>query len=156
MAVLPFCWPVYLTGLMIALAVSTRVRTQIEARGALLLAMIRVCAIAVAGFALVALVDDGVTIETAVAVKVGTVVALLVPWRATERAIAATSAVVSAAIVAFTVMVAAAREAVWGAHVGVVAASAVFAGCVWWWIELVVSDRRVVMARQRDQIADLE
>jgi hypothetical protein len=102
----------------------------------LLLVLIRGCAIALAVFALVTLVDDGVTIETAIAVKVGTVIALLVPWRGTERAIASTSVVASAGVIAFTVIVASARYAVWGAYVGVVAACAMFVGCAWWWIEL--------------------
>jgi hypothetical protein len=136
MAVIPFAWPPYLAGLLIALTASARVRKEIEARGMLLLVMIRFSAIALAAFALFALVDDGVTIGTAIAVKVGTVVALVVPWRGTERAIAATAALASAAIVVFTVMVANERLAVWGADVGVVAASAMFVGCAWWWIEL--------------------
>lgn len=143
MAIVPFTWPVYLAGLMIALTVSTHVRKEIESRGKLLLVMIRFSAIALAAFALVTLVDDGVTIETAVAVKVGTVVALLVPWRATERAIAATSAIVSATLIAFTAMLAFDRHSVWGAHVGVVAASSLFVGCVWWWVELLCAEARV-------------
>ena len=143
MAVIPFAWPPYLAGLLIALTVSTRVRREIESRGVLLLVMIRGCAIALAVFALFALVDDGVTIETAVAVKVGTVVALLVPWRGTERAIAGTSAVVSAALIVFTAMVASARHAAWGTYVGVFAASSLFVGCLWWWIEMLCADARV-------------
>ena len=143
MAIIPFAWPPYLVGLMIALTVSTTVRKDIESRGAMLLVMIRGCAIAVAGVALVTLVDDGVTIETAVAVKVGTVIALLVPWRATEHAIAATSTVVSGALIVFTLAVAHARYAVWGAHVSVVAACALFVGCAWWWIELHLDMRKV-------------
>ena len=143
MAFIPFAWPVYLVGVMIAMTVSSLVRKEIESRGKLLLVMIRFTSIAVAAFALLALVDDGVTIETAVAVKVGTVIALLVPWRATERAIAATSAIVSAALIAFTAMIALDRHAVWGAHVGVVAASLPFVGCVWWWVELLCAEARV-------------
>jgi hypothetical protein len=141
MAIVPFAWPPYLVGLMITLTVSTQVRRQIESRGVLLLVLIRGTAIAVAVVALVALVDDGVTIETAVAVKVGTVIALLVPWRATERAIAATSAVTGFAIIAFTMMIALDRHAVWGASVGVVAASLLSIGCVWWWLELWWAER---------------
>jgi|GEM_PF-5840410 len=147
MAIVPFAWPPYLAGLLIALTASTRVRREIESRGMLLLVMIRGCAIALAVFALFALVDDGVTIETAVAVKVGTVVALLVPWRGTERAIAGTSAVVSAALIVFTVIVASARHAVWGTYVGVFAASSLFVGCAWWWIEMVVEMRTVRTSR---------
>lgn len=150
MAIVPFTWPVYLVGVMIVWTVSTPVRNEIESRGKLLLVTIRFSAIALAGFALVALVDDGVTIETAVAVKVGTVVALLVPWRATERAIAATSAIVSAAVIAFTAMLAFDRHSVWGAHVGLVAASALFVGCVWWWVELLCVEARVKSPASRD------
>jgi hypothetical protein len=136
MAIIPFAWPPYIAALLIALTVSSRVRREIEARGVLLLALIRFSAIALAGFALVSLVDDGVMIETAIAVKVGIVIALLVPWRGTERSIAATSVVTSAALIAFTLIVANARYAAWGASVGVVSACALFAGCVWWWLEL--------------------
>jgi hypothetical protein len=143
MAIIPFAWPPYLAALMIALTVSTTVRKEIESRGALLLVLIRFSAVAVAGFALVTLVDDGVTIETAIAVKTGTVVALLVPWRATERAIASTSVLVSAALIVFTGLIACEPRAVWGAHVGVLAASSMFVGCVWWWVELWCSDRAI-------------
>jgi hypothetical protein len=125
------------------MTVSTRVRREIESRGKLLLVMVRGCAIAVATFAMITLADDGVTIVTAVAVKVGTVVALLVPWRATERAIAATSVVVAAALIAFTLTIAHARYAVWGTYVGVVAACAMFVGCAWWCIELHLDMRNV-------------
>ncbi|MFN0249257.1 MAG: hypothetical protein ACKV2T_20400 [Kofleriaceae bacterium] len=141
MAIVPFAWPPYLVGMMIALTVSTRVRRQIEARGVLLLVLIRGSAVAVAVVALVALVDDGVTIETAIAVKIGTVVALLVPWRATERAIAATSAVAASAIVAFTTLIAVDRHAAWGASVGVFAAGMLAIGGVWWWLELWWAER---------------
>lgn len=143
MAVIPFAWPPYIAALLIALTVSTRVRKEIESRGMLLLVLIRFSAIAVAVFALVTLVDDGVTIETAVAVKMGTVIALLVPWRGTERAIAGTSVVVAAAMIVFTAVIAAARYSVWGAYVGVFAACAMFVGCAWWWGELVCAERRV-------------
>lgn len=143
MAIIPFAWPPYLAGVMIAMTVSTRVREEIESRGVMLLVLIRGTAIAVAAFALVSLLDDGATIATAVGVKVGTVVALLVPWRATERAIAATSAVTSAALIAFTVSIASARHAAWGASVGVLAACALFVGCTWWWIELHLDMRKV-------------
>lgn len=136
MLVLPFTWPVYLAGLLIAVTVSTRVRRQIEARGAALLVMIRMTAIGLAVFALHSFVDDGVTIGAAIAVKVGTVIALVVPWRATERAIAATSTLTAIAIVAFTAAVAVSRDAVWGAWVGLVAACALALGCAWWWSEL--------------------
>lgn len=143
MAVIPFAWPPYIAALLIALTVSTRVRKEIESRGMLLLVLIRFSAIAVAVFALVTLVDDGVTIETAVAVKMGTVIALLVPWRGTERAIAGTSVVVAAAMIVFTAVIAAARYSVWGAYVGVFAACAMFVGCAWWWGELLCAERRV-------------
>ncbi|MGE3762681.1 MAG: hypothetical protein AB7L94_10525 [Kofleriaceae bacterium] len=143
MAIVPVAWPPYLAGLMIALTVSSTVRREIEARGALLLVMIRFSAIAVAGWALVALVDDGVTIATAIAVKIGTVVALLVPWRATERAIAATSVVTSAALIVFAWLLAHDRHAVWGAYASVIAASSLFVGCVWWWVELWCAEARV-------------
>lgn len=155
MVIIPFAWPPYVAGILIALTVSSRVRKDIESRGVLLLAMIRFCAIALAAFALFALVDGGVTIETAVAVKVGTVVALLVPWRGTERAIAATSVVVAAALIAFTAMIANERYAVWGAYVGVLAASAMFVGCAWWWIELVVSEARVKRHEVRGARAEM-
>lgn len=141
MLVLPFTWPVYLAGLLIAVTVSTRVRRQIEARGAALLVMIRMTAVGVAVFALHSFVDDGVTIGAAIAVKVGTVIALVVPWRATERAIAATSTLTAIAIVAFTAAVAVSRDAVWGAWVGLVAACALVLGCAWWWIELWWAER---------------
>lgn len=143
MAVLPFAWPPYLAGLMIALVAMAAVRKDIEERGAWLLVLVRGTAIGVAVVALVTLADDGVTMETAIAVKVGTVVALLVPWRATEQAIAATASVVAASIVAFTFAIANARLTVWGAWVGVAAASAMLVGCVWWWIELRIAARRV-------------
>lgn len=142
MVIVPFSWPVYLAGLMIALTVSTTIRREIESRGACLLAMIRFSALAVVGFALVTLVDDGATIATAVAVKLGTVIALLVPWRGTEMAIATTSVVVSAVLVAFTAMIALEPLAVWGAHVGVIGASSLFVGCVWWWVEMVCANAR--------------
>lgn len=142
MLVLPFCWPVYIMGLLVALTVSTRARRQIEARGALVLVLIRFTAIAVAGFALVTLVDDGVTIETAIAVKLGTVIALLVPWRATERAIACTCTITALALSAFTASIALSREAVWGAWVGLCAACALLVGCAWWWIELACVERQ--------------
>jgi hypothetical protein len=143
MAAIPFTWPMYLAGVMIAMTVSSTLRKEIESRGTLLLVMIRFTAIAVAAFALLALVDDGLTIETAVAVKVGTVMALLVPWRGTERRIAATSAIASAAMIAWTTMIALDRHSVWGAHVGVFAASSLFVGCVWWWVELLCAEARV-------------
>jgi len=149
MAIIPFAWPPYLAAVMIAITVSTRVRKEIESRGALLLVLVRFSAIAVAAFALLTLVDDGVTIETAIAVKVGTVVALLVPWRGTERAIAGTSVVVSAALIAFTAMIAHERYAVWGAYLAVVAASSLFVGCTWWWVELLCAERRVKRSANR-------
>lgn len=151
MAFVPIAWPPYIAALLIALTAATRVRKEIEARGVTLLALIRFSAIALAGFALFSLVDDGVMIETAIAVKVGTVIALLVPWRGTERAIATTSVVTSAAIVAFTAWIASKTLAVWGAHVGVVCASALFVGCVWWWLELWWDARRL-RVRARDRV----
>jgi len=135
-ALVPYAWPPYVVGLMIALVASARVRGVIEARGALLLALVRFVAIAVAGFALVSLLDDGVMIETAVAVKISTVIALLVPWRGTEAAIATTSVVTAAGIAVFTALVARDPLAVWGAFVGVGAACVLLVGCVWWWIEV--------------------
>jgi hypothetical protein len=143
MAIIPFAWPPYLAAMFIAFTASARVRKEIEARGAQLLVLIRVSAIALAVFALVALVDDGVTIEAAIAVKVGTVVALVVPWRGTERAIAMTSVVVSVGLILFTGGIALEPHAVWGAYAGLACASSLFVGCVWWWVELWCADRRV-------------
>ncbi len=144
MVIIPFTWPVYLAGVMIAISVSSRIRAQIEARGKLLLVMVRFTAISVAACALFAAIREGVTIETAIAVKAGTVIALLVPWRATERAIAATCVFVALGAIAWTAIIALDPKAVWGAHVGVVGAVALFVGSVWWWVELFVSDHKTV------------
>jgi len=148
MVLFPFVWPPYLVGLFIALAAAAnpdRLRTQ----GVGLFMLIRVSAVGLAGSVVLEMLDGQIGLEGLVAVGFG-IAAFAVTWRPpTEVAVAGISILAATGSFAFTLVLAHARLAVWGADLAAFAAGGLVLGALWWFGEALWARRvaRVVQTR---------
>lgn len=137
MVMVPFLWPVYLVGMVIALAAGTH-RDAVRVYGTALLVVLRVSAFVVAGSVVFEMIDAQVGLEAMVVVAVAGLV-FAATWRPpTELAVAGNSALAATGSFAFTLAVALERLAVWGAYVAVIAAGVLLAGTLAWCLETLV------------------
>ncbi|MBA3453774.1 MAG: hypothetical protein H0T42_11835 [Deltaproteobacteria bacterium] len=140
MVMVPFVWPVYLVGMLIALAAGTH-RDAVRIYGAALFLLLRVTAFGVGGCVLFEIIDGQIGGEAVLIIGIAWLV-FAATWRTpTDRAVAANSALAAAGSFAFTLAVALERLAVWGAHVAVVAAGVLLAGTLAWCLETLVRPR---------------
>lgn len=140
MVLFPPVWPVYLVGLVLALAALAR-GDAIRLAGRTFFMLIRGTAIGWGGFALWSIIQGHVQLDGVLIVAVaGFLVAIT--WRpATELAVAAIGILVGLGVVAFTGMIALEPLAVAGAYVAVVAAAGLTAGSIAWTLEVLWSQR---------------
>jgi len=131
MAVFPFAWPPFLVGMFVALAAGPRPEA-VTGYGAALFLVIRVSAVGLAGSVLLAMLDAQIAAEGVLAIAIS-IAAFAVTWRRpTEVAVAGISVLAAGGSFAFTLALAHARLAVWGAHVAAAAAGALVLGALWW------------------------
>jgi len=137
MVMVPFLWPPYLVGMMVALAAAGH-ENGARAYGTGLFMLIRISAFGVGGSLLFEMIDGQLGAEGLIVVGIA-VLAFLATWREpTERAVAANSAMAAAGSFAFTLAIALERLAVWGAYVAVIAAGVLLAGTLAWCLETLV------------------
>ena len=131
MVMVPFLWPVYLVGLLIALAAAVRPEA-IAVRGTALFMLIRGSAIGLAGAMLFEILDGNIGVEALVVIAI-CVAAFGVTWRRpTEVAVAGVSVLAAGGSFAFTLVLSSARLSAWGAHVAAIAAGVLALGTVAW------------------------
>lgn len=134
---IPFVWPPYLVGVVVALAAAAHERGD-RGSGASLFMLIRITAFCVGASTLFEMIDHQLGAEGLIVIVLAVLV-FMATWRPlTERAVAANSAVAAAGSFAFTLAVALERLAVWGAYVGVIAAGVLLAGTLAWCLETLV------------------
>lgn len=137
MVMVPFLWPPYLVGMMVALAAAAR-ENGARAYGTGLFMLIRISAFGLGGSLLFEMIDGQVGAEGLIVIGIAAL-AFLATWREpTERAVATNSAMAAAGSFAFTLAIALERLAVWGAYVAVIAAGVLLAGTLAWCLETLV------------------
>lgn len=146
MVVFPFVWPPYLVGMFVALAAGARPEA-VGSYGAALFLVIRVSAIALAGSMVFEMIEHQIWREALIAIAIS-IAAFAVTWRRpTEVAVAGVSVLAAGGSFVFTLAIAFARLAVWGATVAAIAAGALVVGTLWWFGEALWA-RRVARCTQ--------
>ncbi len=139
--VLPWVWPLYLGGVLIACAAAAARSHSQRGHGAALFWMVRGCAAVVCVLAVKAVIDGEVAAAIVLVIAVAFVVAT---WRApTEVAIVSVSVLVASLVALWGLVLASDPKAVWGAYVTVVAAGGLLLGTLWWWGEACVGWWRI-------------
>jgi hypothetical protein len=134
MAAVPFLWPAYVVGVLIALA-ATCAPAAIRGNGLALFILIRTSAAGVGAAAILEIIETGAPGEAVIALVISCIV-FATTWRdATERAVAAVSLLAAVATFALTLAIALQRLAVWGATIGAIAAGILVLGTLCWSIE---------------------
>ncbi len=137
MVMIPFMWPPYVAGVLIALAAAAR-GEAVRGYGSALFMLIRISAFGLGGSLLFEMIDGQLGAEALIVVGLA-VLAFMATWREpTERAVAAISAMAATGTFALTLAIALERFAVWGAYVGVIAAGVLLAGTLAWCLEVIV------------------
>lgn len=131
MIMVPFLWPPYLVGMLVALAAGAK-PDAVGGYGTALFMLIRVSAVGLAGSLMLEMLDGQIGAEALVVIAI-CVAAFAVTWRRpTEVAVAGVSVLAAGGSFAFTLAVSLERLAVWGAHVAAIAAGVLALGTVAW------------------------
>ena len=146
MVMVPFLWPPYLVGLVVALAAATR-PDAIAGRGTGLFMLIRVSAVGLGGSMMFEMLDGQLGVEGLLVIVI-CIAAFAVTWRPpTEVAVAGVSVLAAGGSFAFTLALSLERLSVWGAHVAAIAAGVLALGTVAWFGEALWA-RRVARTAQ--------